>query len=211
RRPRLQRQRLPGPRALPPAALQVRPADHPRCRRLPEQAMSNRFATLASLALALAALPASRASAAAACTNPGKDGPVNVSGIVNSYYPGVSASAGSTSVTVGSIDISSGGASTPIAAGDLIVVMHMQDADITSTNDSSYGGSSPGAGEIALNNAGVYEYATVAASYAGGATIPVTAPLLRSYRTQAASGLNGQRTFQVIRVPQYSAATLTGT
>ncbi len=172
--------------------------------------MTNRLAT-ASLALALVALAATRASAAAACTNPGKDGPANVSGIVNSYYPGVSASAGSTTVQIGAIDTSSGGAATPIAAGDLIVVMQMQDADIGSSNDSFYGGSSPGAGQIALNNSGVYEYLTVAASYVGGGSVPVTAPLLYSYRTQAAGGFSGQRTFQVIRVPQYSSVTLAGT
>ena len=66
-----------------------------------------------ALLLALGALLPVRALAAAVCTNPGKDGPAGaLSGIVNSYYPGVSGTAGSTTVTVGSIDTSSGGAST---------------------------------------------------------------------------------------------------
>ena len=172
--------------------------------------MTRPFA-IAALALALTALAAPRARAVAACTNPGQDGPVSMSGVVNSYYPGVSASAGASSLVVGAVDTSSGGLSTALGAGDLIVVMQMQDADIASSNDSSYGGSSPGSGQIALNNAGVYEYATIAITYAGGATIPLTAPLTNSYRNQAASGGNGQRRFQVIRVPQYSAVTMTGT
>ena len=161
----------------------------------------------------LAALGSARgASAAAVCSNPGKDGPGALAGIVNSYYPGVSVAAGSMSVPVRAVDTSSGGLSTPIGPGDLILVMQMQDADINSSNSSAYGGSSPGAGQTSLNNAGAYEYATVALNYAGGSPIPVTAPLKNSYRTAAyLPGTSGQRSFQVIRVPQYSSATLGGT
>jgi mucin-19 len=167
-------------------------------------------ALLALLAL-LGGAPGAFA-AAAVCSNPGKDGPVTVSGVVNSYYPGSTVSAGSTSIPVGAIDTSSGGSSTAIGAGDLVLVMQMQDADINSTNTSSYGGSSAGSGQTALNNSGVYEYATVASTYAGGSPIALAAPLKNSYRTAAyVAGTSGQRTFQVIRVPQYSSATLGGT
>ena len=167
--------------------------------------------TAASLLLALAAAAAvpPRALAASSCTNPGKDGPASIGGIVNSYYPGVSGIAGLSSVTVGSLDTSSGGSAKAIAAGDLLLVIQMQDADLSTSNDSGYGGSSTGSGQIALNNSGAYEYATVAASYLSGSSIPLLAPLQNSYRSQAYSGSNGQRTFQVIRVPQYSAVTLT--
>ncbi len=162
----------------------------------------------------LALLAASRGAAAATavCSNPGKDGPASLAGIINSYYPGGSVSAGSMSVPVSAIDVSSGGASTPITAGDLILIVQMQDADINSSNSSSYGGSSPGAGQTSLNNSGIFEYATVALTYAGGSPIPIMAPLKNGYRTAAyAAGSNGQRTFQVVRVPQYSSATLAGT
>ncbi len=144
---------------------------------------------------------------AAVCSNPGVDGPAAISGIVNSYYPGVSAAAGSTSITVGAIDTSSGGSSTPIAAGDLIMVIQMQDADFDSSNTSSYGGSAPGTGYTNLNNSGVYEYSVV--SSVAGATITITAPLQNGYRN-AAAGLYGQRRFQVIRTPQYSSAAFGG-
>ena len=164
-------------------------------------------------AIALAALlSASRVQAAAnVCTNPGKDGPASVSGVVNSYYPGVTSPAGSSSVRVGALDTSGGGSATPIAAGDLLLIIQMQDADIAATNDSGYGGSFAGGGQTALNNAGRYEYAEVSPTYAGGATVSLTAPLKNSYRTSAATAGAGQRTFQVIRVPQYSSATLSGT
>ena len=166
--------------------------------------------TFASLLLALAAAAAvpARALAAGSCSNPGKDGPASIGGIVNSYFPGVSGVAGVASVTVGAVDTSSGGSAKAIAAGDLLLVIQMQDADLSTSNDSGYGGSSPGSGQIALNNSGAYEYATVAASYLSGSAIPLLAPLQNSYRSQAYSGSNGQRTFQVIRVPQYSALTL---
>ena len=162
-------------------------------------------------ALALLAAATGASAAAALCSNPGKDGPAPaLAGIVNSYYPGGSVSAGSMSVPIGALDTSSGGGTTPIAPGDLLLLIQMQDADINSTNSSAYGGSSPGAGQIALNNSGIYEYATVALTYAGGTPVPVTAPLRNSYRT-AAFGSSGQRTFQVIRVPQYSSVVLGGT
>jgi uncharacterized repeat protein (TIGR01451 family) len=164
--------------------------------------------------VALLVLAAVRpAMAVNACTNPGRDGPApSLSGVVNSYYPGVgTAAAGSTSVSVGAVDTSMGGSSKAIAAGDLIVVMQMQDADISTSNDNGYGGSSTGSGMIALNNAGAYEYATVSPSYVGGSPILLSAPLGNTYRTSGAGGVSGQRTFQVIRVPQLSSASLSGT
>ena len=171
--------------------------------------MTRLFASAVLALVAAAAFP-SRALAAASCSNPGKDGPATPTGIVNSYYPGVSGIAGLASVSVGAVDTSTGGSARAIGSGDLLLIVQMQDADISTFNDSTYGGSSPGAGQIALNNSGVFEYATVASSYTSGTSIALAAPLLFSYRSQAYSGSNGQRTFQVIRVPLYSAVTLGG-
>ena len=142
------------------------------------------------------------------CSNPGIDGPATPTGIINSYYPGTgSVSAGSTSISVNIAG--KRGAAANIAAGDLIIVMQMQDADINTSNSSSYGGSSAGSGYTALNNAGVYEYAVVSPSYVTGTSpVTVTAPLANGYRTTPASASAGQRTFQVIRVPQYASAVL---
>ncbi|GFO56515.1 hypothetical protein GMSM_35220 [Geomonas sp. Red276] len=160
---------------------------------------------------ALSLIPC-RTAKALVCSVPGQDGPASVSGIVNTYYAGrsnTSVPAGSTAVPVGSIDTSSGGASTPFAAGDLALVIQMQDADISYSNDASYGGSGGGAGYTSLNSTGLYEYVVAAGPVTLG-SLPITSPLVNSYRSADASAVSGQRRYQVIRVPQYSSATLAG-
>lgn len=159
----------------------------------------------------------------AECATPGKDGPATISGIVNTYYPGDSTvargytlgvlPAGSTSIPVGAIRVTVP-AGTAIASGDLLLVIQMQDADINSSNNATYGdGLNAGSGYTALNQAGLYEYVIATGPVAAG-LIPIQGSgpgngLANSYRTRAyAAGLNGQSTFQVIRVPQYSAATV---
>lgn len=147
--------------------------------------------------------------AAQLCAIPGKDGPGAPSGVINTYYPGnASVSAGATSIPVGA---PSGNTAALIAAGDLLLIIQMQDADFNYTNDSNYGSNSAtGFGYTAINQAGLYEYATAAGSVSGG-FVPITTPLANSYRRRTASATNGQSTFQVIRVPQYSTATVSGT
>ncbi len=147
------------------------------------------------------------------CAIPGKDGPGGVlSGIVNTYYPGTATvSAGSTSIPVGSPS----GASTPIAAGDLLLVIQMQDAEIDSSNTSAYGdgvAGDPASGSTNLNNAGRYEYVIATGPVAAG-SVPILGAgagggLVHTYTNADASAAQGQRRYQVIRVPQYSSATL---
>ena len=149
----------------------------------------------------------------ASCTNGGKDGPVTISGIVNTYYPGNgSPAAGATSIPVGTPDAR--GSGTAISTGDLLLVIQMQDADINASNNSAYGdGLNAGSGYTALNQTGLYEYVTATGPVAAG-SLPIQGAgtgngLFNSYRTRAyVAGTNGQSTFQVIRVPQYSAATI---
>lgn len=146
------------------------------------------------------------------CGTPGKDGPGGtLTGIVNTYYPGTgSASAGATSLTVGAAIAGTA----QVTAGDLLLVMQVQDASINSTNSTAYGGNTgTGRGSTSLGNSGRYEYvrATSTTSLLGG-TISFVGTgagsgLLWSYATAAPTGTQGQRTFQVIRVPQYSSAT----
>ena len=64
-------------------------------------------------ALLIGSLARPALAAANACTNPRRDGPaLALSGVVNSYYPGVgSASAGSSQVSIGAVDTSMGGSS----------------------------------------------------------------------------------------------------
>ncbi len=147
------------------------------------------------------------------CAVPGKDGPAsNLGGVINTYYPGTAAvAAGSTSVPVGA----PAGAADPIEAGDLLLVIQMQDADIVSANDETYGdglgtpGGTTGIGSGAadLRNAGRYEYVVADGPVAGGA-VPIRNGLVYDYTDADATAASGQRRFQVIRVPQYSSAVL---
>ncbi len=113
------------------------------------------------------------------------------------------------------------GSTTPIAIGDLLLVIQMQDAAINATNTGAYGDNTPGdpaTGYSNANSSGRYEFvtATSAVPMAGGTlTFSGAGPsagLLNTYTAAAYSaGVQGQRTFQVIRVPQYQSATLSST
>jgi len=103
----------------------------------------------------------------------------------------------------------------------------MQDAAFDTTNDETYGdgsGSTRGTGTgsgaaTTLNNAGRWEYVIASNTVStGGGTFNFTGGgagggLLYTYTSQAfgATTTEGQRTFQVIRVPQYTTATLGST
>ncbi len=161
--------------------------------------------------------------AAPVCATPGKDGPGGVlAGVINTYYPGTAnAAAAATTITVGT----STGAGQAIGIGDLLLVMQMQDAAINSNNDERYGDGSGtalnttgnGSGSTSLNNAGLYEFVRAASAIpATGGTVTIFGTgvgngLLNAYTNAAATGTQGQRRFQVVRVPQYSTATLGST
>ena len=169
-------------------------------------------AVLSLLAAAFAAFVVAPTPAAAAgiCATPARDGSGSLSGVINTYFPALaSASAGSTSISVGSAT----GAAAPIAIGDLLLVIQMQDAGINSTNTGSYGDGvtgDPATGWTALNSAGLYEYvvATNIVPTTGGA-LTISSGLINGYDESAPTATQGQSDFQVIRVPQYSTATLT--
>ncbi|HEY6802038.1 MAG TPA: hypothetical protein VI306_00535 [Pyrinomonadaceae bacterium] len=146
------------------------------------------------------------------CATAGKDGPGGtLSGVINTYYPGVaSASAGSTSISIGAPT----GAATSITTGDLLLVIQMQDAAINSSNSDSYGSGVSGGranGATNINNSGLYEF-VVATSNAGSSVsvrgVGTGNGLRYSYTNANATSTAGQRRFQVVRVPQYSSATL---
>lgn len=165
------------------------------------------FCTLLSLLLAASDIHA-------LCATPGKDGPMpasSLNNIINAYYPGQgSPSAGSTSLGVGVVVTSSGGQNTAITPGDLILIIQMQDADINSSNTAAYGGSATGTGYTSLNSVGRYEFVVSTNSVpTTGGTLNISEPLVNSYRTRNyTAGSNGASRYQVIRVPQYSSATM---
>src|SRR5262249_5086643 len=148
----------------------------------------------------------------------GRDGSGSLTGVVNTYWPGTATSgAGTTTLTVGAAR-GAPAAQTAIAAGDLVLVVQMQDAAINSTNTDAYGDGVAGgnaSGSTALNNSGKYEYARAQSALAvGGGTLTILGTgagggLINTYTNAAATATQGQRRFQVIRVPQYSSATLT--
>ncbi len=158
---------------------------------------------------AVLALVAAPASFAQVCAIPGADGPAAASGVLNTYYPGAAtAAAGATSISVGA-----GRGSTAIAAGDLLLVIQMQDAAINSSNTGAYGDGAPGdpaTGATSFGTAGRYEFAVAAGAVPlGGGTITLRGPLTNAYLQSPASLLQGRQTFQVVRVPQYSNLTVT--
>jgi uncharacterized repeat protein (TIGR01451 family) len=117
------------------------------------------------------------------CGIPGKDGVGAISASVNTYFPGTGApGTGATTLSVGA-----GIGPTALSTGDLVLIIQMQD--------------SSGALE------GNFEYGQVA-SVAGG-SVTLASGLANSY-AQSFAGTTLQ-TYQVIRVPQYSSATITGT
>jgi uncharacterized repeat protein (TIGR01451 family) len=155
------------------------------------------------------------------CATPAQNGAGGtLSGNVNTYYAPsapVVLSPGGKTVTLGAAS----GSMTPISIGDLLLVIQMQDATINFTNTGAYGDGTPGdpaTGYTNANSSGRYEFvtATNALPTAGGAlTFSGAGPgggLLNTYTKAAYSaGVQGQRTFQVIRVPQYQSATLSST
>ncbi len=156
--------------------------------------------------LGIAFLPIS--SKAQLCGTPGKDGVGSPAGIINTYYPGASSvAAGATSIPVGAPT----GSGTAISAGDLLLVIQTQGASINSTDSVAYGNGSTGSGYTALNGTGLYEYVVATGPVAAGA-VPIQGAngggLVNSYKEAAYTATQGQVTFQVIRVPQYSTATL---
>lgn len=160
----------------------------------------------------LAALACAHGAVAQVCVTPGTDGPVTIAGtgtIVNTYYAGSSASvgAGSTSIGIGTAS----GAATGFAVGDMALVIQMQGATYNNnnfaiSNNSTYGDGGSGSGITSLNGVGRYEFALVT-SVTGG-TLGVMGGggggLINSYSN------SGNGRYQVVRVPQYSSLTVTG-
>ena len=129
-------------------------------------------------------------------------------GVLNTYYPGnASVTAGATSIPVGAAN----GTGT-IAAGNLLLVIQMQDASINTSNNVAYGNGYTGTGFTTINNAGNYEFVTALGPVSGG-SVPIAGAganggLVFGYTAAAATTTKGASTYQVVLVPQYSSATL---
>ncbi|MGZ3505013.1 MAG: hypothetical protein ACXVAW_10725 [Vulcanimicrobiaceae bacterium] len=150
------------------------------------------------------------ARAATFTCNAGKDGAAGtLSGAYNTYYqpPAGTISTGTTTINLGTIDSGGGGSINAVTAGDELLIVQMQDGTFDSGNSPSYGSGTQG-------QAGLYEYVQVASLAGSTATIVGSGAgngLLNSYTEAAATGTSGQKTYQIVRVPQYTTATLSST
>jgi MYXO-CTERM domain-containing protein len=128
----------------------------------------------------------------------GRDGPKTVTDldtIVNDYAAlNAGAARDATSITVQNIDDLATRFTTPLAKGDLILIIQMAGATINSADDTSAYGSITD-----LGNAGRYEFAGVES--VTGNQITLACPLKNDY-----TGPSGKA--QVIRVPQYTILTI---
>lgn len=167
---------------------------------------------------ALCLVAAAPVRAQTVCADPGRDGnQLSVSGIVNTYYPATEDGAvNETSITLGAAR----GASTPIAVGDLLLAIQMQDGTIDSNNNDGYGDNTDGDGTARGTTAsavGQYEFlrAASAVPLAGGTLTLVgvgsSGGLVNAYEQGNRATNRGRQTWQIIRVPQYRNATLGGT
>ncbi|WP_159690773.1 hypothetical protein, partial [Flavobacterium sp. 9R] len=164
------------------------------------------------------------------CGTPGADGPILISSSINTYFPittNISLAAGQKTVSLGAVPptdpYGNSFGTLQINSGDLLLIIQMQDASINATNDNTYGSGFPntgtdflgGTGFTNIGNTGLYEYvvATNNVPLAGGNLTFVGSGtgngLLNSYVNAAATTTSGKKTFQIVRVPQYSNLTLT--
>jgi hypothetical protein len=137
----------------------------------------------------------------------------------NTYYPGTTASlaAGATSIALDAAGSGTDFGTTPIAVGDIVLVIQMQGAQINvpaSSTSSLYGANYSGKSSGFLPSnlyAGNMEFAVATnAVPIGGGSLNLSAGLTYSYKN-AAFGTDGQYTYQVIRVPSYYNIQLTST
>jgi hypothetical protein len=120
-----------------------------------------------------------------------KAAPTNISGVINSYLRVTAIS--SKTFTADNLSGTIG----DFAVGKTVMVFQAKGATITTTNTSSYGT------VTALNNAGNYELSTVSAFSGTGPYTITVSNLSSSYTVSGA--------VQLISVPKYTDATVTGT
>lgn len=148
----------------------------------------------------------------AQCGVPPASGSVTIAvanNVINTYYSGASdVLAGGTSLTVGSIDAR--GNATPLAAGDLILIIQIQGADIDASNTDTYGDNisgAPASGYLSTNlYAGNYEYNSVAS--VAGSNVTLSYTLANNYYNRNFSSGNSIQHYQVVRVPRYYNFTI---
>ncbi len=156
------------------------------------------------------------------CATPTKDGDNNsLNGTVNSYWTPAN---GTYNGASSAISISTRrGASVNIQSGDLVLIIQIQCANINSTDSDAYGDGVSGDNDIYGSLiatgysdpagsclAGRYEYLRAGPLTSSSSLDLSQNPLTNTYVQAAITNTTGLRRFQVIRVPQYNSATLSG-
>jgi hypothetical protein len=158
------------------------------------------------------------------CATPGNDGPTTGVAPVNTYFPPLQTSnlnSGATSLFLQGVPpVDQYGNSfgvSAIKAGDLFLVIQMQDGSINNSNSELYGANNAtsgfyglgGTGYTSLGNAGLYEYAIALNNVPlSGGTLNFKAAgvgggLVNSYVNSPGNGISqGKKTFQIVRIPQ---------
>ncbi len=174
--------------------------------------MRQRLASILAVALTLAAcadepddlITTDGATSTTTSALTGVDGALTVnvaSTVVNQYAVlSANAAAGASTLTVSAIADLNSGSFGNLAAGDLLLVIEMQGATISTTNDATYGT------VTALNNAGRHEFVTVAST--AGNVITIDTSCQTGLRFAYTSGAAGRT--QVVRVPQLTSLTISG-
>ncbi|WP_146143546.1 GEVED domain-containing protein [Photobacterium phosphoreum] len=130
--------------------------------------------------------------------------PVDITGVVNTYYPATAnALTGTNSITVGT---ATGNTTETLNPGDRVMIIQMQNASIDTTNTDSYGNGVAGgyaSGWTDYGTTGQYEFATVASFT--DPTLVLSENLTNNFTA------DGNSSFQVVRIPMYEDARLTGT
>lgn len=144
------------------------------------------------------------------CGTPGKDG---VTFARNTYFPGVgTANIGATTVNFGAARVDANASTTAFAVGDMALIIQMQDASINNTTSTGVYGDGvagdPGSGSTSLRNSGLYEFKRVTAATA--TSITLASALANAYTNANANATDGNRRWQVVRVPQFASLTLPG-
>ena len=154
--------------------------------------------------------------AAQVCALPGSAGNVAISGTVNTYYAAQAGSYGPGSSSI-PIDVGSQqGAAAVIQPGDLVLVIQMQCANINYSNSTSYGDGAAGEPANGYTDpsdclAGRHEFIRAGAATTANAIDLTGSSLTFRYVQAAATPTTGRRSMQVVRVPQYLTATVSGT
>lgn len=171
--------------------------------------------SLRSFALAAALTLVAHPLAAQVCARPASAGDATITGVINTYWsPSADGTYGpaSTSIPLGG----QRGAAATLAEGDLVLVIQMQCANLTTTDSDAYGDGVAGVPAAGYADpagscvAGRHQFVRAGAGTSNASLSLTGSPLTATYVQAAATTTAGRRTLQIIRVPQYANATLGG-